>query len=247
MLIDKYKKFFLTIEDIYFSDEIIQNKSDISRYFQYYGQQNIECKKKFTTSIIPLNVSNQEIFKKFSKSTRSGINQAIKNHKIITNSYFSVDESVVDDFCEYYNKMVIMKKISFANREKIIRLKDHVLITNAVFQDKILVWHLYICDDNRVRLLYSCSEQSSNRDDFSKIISKANKLLHYEDIKFVNYKKYKVFDFGGVSLINSEVLGIDQFKLSFSKTMDDSCNLIIANSFLGRLSLLLYRLIGRNL
>ena len=244
MLKDVYEKYSLTIEDIYFADKGQKSKVDIVRYFQYHEDDLKNIKTPFSTNIINLNISNEEIFSKFRKSIKSEIHQAVKNHHVMTNLYYNPTVDTVDKFCLYYNSIAFIKKLAYANKSKLLRLKENILISNAVFDENIVVWHVYIFDTDRIRLLYSCSMQVKETELF-RIVSKANKLLHYEDIKSANKKEYKIFDFGGISLVDDKVAGIDQFKLGFSKDIETTYHFIIGNTFSGKVGLFLFNFSNR--
>ena len=244
MLIDKYKKLFLIIEDIYFAKELQSSTADIVRYIQY-SEYNIENnKKEFNTNVVDLNSDIEDIQSEFRKSIKSELNQAVKNHNIKIDFFYKPDDSEIDNFCKFYNAMARIKNLSFENKNKIIRLKDNILLSEAKLNGETLVSHLYIFDKTRIRLLYSASLQTEDNELF-KIVSKANKLLHFQDIKFSKDKQFKIYDFGGISLVDEKVAGIDQFKLGFSKIVEKSCHVTKGNTFIGKMILFFYEFKGK--
>ena len=70
MLIDKYKKRFLDIEDIYFADSLQNSNSVIVRYFQYKKQVK-NYNKEFNANIIDLNIGMEDIKKELKKIIKS--------------------------------------------------------------------------------------------------------------------------------------------------------------------------------
>ena len=242
MLIDTYKRYQLNIEDIYFSERIIPSRADLTRYIQCIKKH--PSSKKFTTNILSLDLSDTQIKKDFRKSVRSEINQAIKKHSVQCEIFYKPNDLKIDQFCQFFDGIASVKKINRSNITKLKRMKKNIIISEAYFEEKRVVSHLYIFDKNKIRLLYSCSKQS-NAYEIIKIISKANKLLHFEDIKFAILKRFSVYDFGGISLKDNKVAGIDSFKLGFSKKMDYSYNFIIGNTIKGKIIAFLYKVANK--
>ena len=237
MIIDNYKRSFLNVQNVYFASDIIDSKADIVRYFQ--------CKKSlkkdsqdFTTLILDLTLSLKDIKKGFRKSTRSYINQAVKKYKVRTDFFIEPDKKYISDFCSFYNEVAKIKKIPKADQAKIERLKKYIFISKAFTNTKTLVWHLYLFDKERVRLLYSCILQDKTNN-LKVEASRANKLLHIDDISFAKSRGYKVFDFGGVSLVDKNIAGIDHFKLGFTKQIETTHHFVIGGTKLGRMVLFL--------
>lgn len=102
----------------------------------------------------------------------------------------------------------------------------------------IVSYHLYLFDETRARLLYSASIRSDDPV-LNKIIPKANKLLHNANIIALKEKGFQLYDFGGVSMQNEQVAGIDAFKLGFSKTLEYSKATMKHGSLLGYIVLAL--------
>ncbi len=70
-----------------------------------------------------------------------------------------------------------------------------------------------ICDREEARLLHSAScfrEESADQS----LIGRANKRLHWEDIKYFKQKGLLRYDWGGISDFENPN-GIDEFKLKF--------------------------------
>jgi lipid II:glycine glycyltransferase (peptidoglycan interpeptide bridge formation enzyme) len=66
---------------------------------------------------------------------------------------------------------------------------------------------------------------------------KVNKLLHIKDIEWAKGLGFKVYDFGGVSIGDANLEGINKFKLGFTKKIENTFNLVIPNSMMGKIAL----------
>lgn len=243
MLKYDYKKYFLFIEDIYFADKLQKSDAHIVRYFQYSNSSDqIEDFKLFKTNIIRLNVSIDNISSHFRKSIKSEINQSQKNDKTIVMFFNKPDDYTIDLFIDAYNEFAKLKNLPLPNRNKIKGMSNNILISNANINEKIVVWHLYIYDNDRIRLLYSSTIETKDKELYTRI-AKANKFLHFEDIKYAKNNNFDIYDFGGLNLQDNSVVGIDQFKLGFSKEIEESRHFIITNTFLGKIVVKIYTLL----
>jgi len=237
------KKFFLDIEYIYFAERIIKSNADITRYYQCTEESLFNV--KFTSPIIDLRKNISEIEANFRKSLRNEIKDASKNYKIDTNFHLDVRDDLISDFKDFYSFFSTKKSIPDADYLMLEKLKKNIIISYAKHEDKYIVWHLYLKNTKKLRLLYSASLLSENKDD-AKLIVRANKMLHFEDIVLAKEKGFLVYDLGGVALNDQSREGINKFKLGFTKDMSISNNFVVANTFLGKVLLLLSKILGRN-
>ena len=243
MLRDIYKKFFIKIEYIYFSDVFVQSKADIVKYYQS-SINNKKGSKNFFSNIIDLKNSKEFIKSNFRKSLINEINQAEKKFNFDIIYDYSPDEHSINSFINFFNNFAKNKNINFADKSKLQRLKGNIVFSKALMRNNILVWHVYIFDDFKFRLLYSSNNVSCDNE-FRKIIVRANKLLHFKDIIYAKEKKFKVYDFGGISNNEGKLNGVDEFKLGFSKQLECTYNFTFANSFKGNILLFIIRFFSK--
>ena len=106
-------------------------------------------------------------------------------------------------------------------------------LTYVSDEEEILAYHVYVGDEKTTRLLYSCS---TFREDDSKkaLIGRANKFLHWEDIKYFKNNKYEKYDLGGISSFDNPN-GIDKFKMNFNGEKITYYNIITGNDLLGKI------------
>ena len=104
-----------------------------------------------------------------------------------------------------------------------------------------LVYHSYLADETCARLLHSVSDFRESQD--GALISRANRGLHWEDMKRFAKKGLSVYDWGGIP--NPEAPnGIDQFKIKFGGEPVTYYNAIEGRSVLGKLAVLALRIKG---
>jgi len=242
MIRDRYKKFFLDIENIYFAEKIVKSNADIVRYSQCkeVGPSNT----KFTSPVIDLTEDIAEIDRNFRKSLRNEIKDAIKNYNIVTSFEQNVCDKLMSDFKDFYTFFSTKKSIPNADFSKLKRLKENIIISHAKHEDRYIAFHLYLKNTKKLRLLYSASLLSEDKDDL-KLIVRANKLLHFKDIVSAKEMDYLEYDLGGVALCEQSLDGINKFKLGFTKNITTTNNFLISNSSLGKIFLLLNKILGR--
>jgi len=213
-----YFKIKPTIFEIFSLNEYIQCK-----YIKnIFGFNRIVKYTKF----IDLTLSEEEILNNFKKNTRYDIRKSEMDGNIfITNNKFDI-------FVDYYNDFAEKKGLTILDKENFKEqfLSSNILITSIVNDKEILAMHSYMIDKtiNRVRLWYSASifrqfeKQSLNRN----IVARANKSLHYHDIKVFKSKGYLLYDFGGYAYNtdSSDLIGINNFKDQFGGELVEESN-----------------------
>ena len=113
---------------------------------------------------------------------------------------------------------------------------DGIIFSAAIHEGEVLVFHSYICDNEEARLLHSAScfrEESADQS----MIGRANKRLHWEDIKYFKQKGLLRYDWGGISDFENPN-GIDEFKLKFGGEKITYYNIFAGNTVLGKAAVL---------
>jgi lipid II:glycine glycyltransferase (peptidoglycan interpeptide bridge formation enzyme) len=231
---------------VYFDEEYTKSrKIDIIRENQF-------SKKRFTstefyTLIINLSLDEEIIFSKFEKGTQYKINRA-KNRD---GMYIETLNAKIDKelFYDFYNNFAHTKKLSSLLIPEIDSLIDNNVfaIRATLYNSKMIVFHTYITSNNRARLVHSASLFREIEDtSYTNIIGRANRLLHWDDILYFKHRGYKVYDFGGISMDQSDVekQNINKFKKSFGGTLVKEYNSLVPVSLKGYLYVL-YRMIKK--
>lgn len=198
------RKFF---EEIWFSDKKKFRIYPIV-YKQFLGKEKGIFDEKFITLLIDLSKNEDEIFEKYDKDTKYEIRRA-KKEGIIFEEF--KDKNY---FLNIYNKMSENLQINKITKERLESFGENLIITRAIFDKYDIIYHAYIYDEDRVRLLYSVRNMTDKVE--NKIYGFANRFLHDEDIKFFKKNKKKFYDFGGIGNGKSKKTdNIDKFKYSF--------------------------------
>ena len=188
----------------------------VDRAFKWSDATN-----KQKSLITHLDDSEEGIFANFANNTRNEIRRATRDG-VITRMYCSKElatsQGVLDDFACMYNEMYREKnmptRIAVTELLPIIRCGG-LIITSAEYEGSVLVYHVYISEKGNARLLYSCSNFRVSDESIKKLIGRANRLLHWDDMRFLKKRGVSVYDWGGVASFE-EPNGIDKFKFSFN-------------------------------
>ena len=223
MLIIKRRK-ILKLADIYFSDKMITDTSDVDVLYLVESSIPHDGADIFTTLHIDLSMSAQYIFSNFSKNTRYEINRAEREgceseiHQVT-----ALEE--VNEFAEYYIQFAESKNLPhsdldaqrLASRLKRFFMSGALYFSIAKQGGLVLCRHAYIIGSKRARLLYSASHFRNFDSTQKASIGRANRYLHWQDIKYFKYKGFSIYDFGGIAnqIENVETTNIDKFKRGF--------------------------------
>jgi hypothetical protein len=172
------------------------------------------------TAIIDLRKELDSIFNGFSAdSTRRQIKRAEeKGIKIGFNEHY-------EEFYEIYTSFKERKEFGHkigTHTLGVGYLKKYGTLFTSVLDGEVLGGHLYIEDEDHMRLFLSGSKRLEVDKEKARAVSFGNRLTHWEAMKYAKSKGIKEFDFGGLdpapagSNLNLEdVSNINKFKLSF--------------------------------
>lgn len=176
--------------------------------------------KEHFTSIIDLTQYLDTIWQNMHKSARNLVNRAEREGiKIqISDNY--------EDFYKMYRSFIIKKGITSIFRVFGIGVIDLKIMKKygtlfvAEHNGEMLSGRIYLEDHSSVNAWIGASKRLEVDKEKIKLISCANRLIHWEAIKYAKEKGMKEYDLGGI-FSDEEVdkermkLGIRKFKLSF--------------------------------
>ena len=236
----KYKnKLNLNCGIIWFCKDIKDLGKDLDIVELNGYPHKIKNAKKQSSLILNLEISEEEIFNEIKKNVKYEINRCYKENvkaTIYNSKELSNEKEELLNFKETYNKMYEEKNLSARLDLKLVqKYIDNNLfyLTKSHMDEKTLSYHAYLSDGKETRLLYSCSTFRSEKEE-SALIARANKFLHWEDIKYFKSIKVKVYDFGGISSFENPN-GIDKFKMAFGGEKIEYYNITFGKNLKGKL------------
>lgn len=236
-----YSHRFLSYGLIFYDEKTDNfNKIDILRKDQ--------CKKRhwfsypFTTLHINLEVDESALFDAFEKNTKYEISRALTKDGIVVKELNFPENK--DFFYSLYNSFADSKGLSHIGEAETDLLIDAGLFkARAAYSadGELLVIHTYITINSRARLAHSISffrdsEENAKRN----LIGRANRFLHWEDIKYFKSNNFSVYDLGGISTdtANREAMFINKFKESFGGLVVTEYNSLVPLTIKGFAALL---------
>ncbi|GHT52587.1 hypothetical protein FACS1894106_1620 [Spirochaetia bacterium] len=238
----------LRIGVTYFHEPYITPHIDIIREFQYEKKQGVSA--PFWTLVIDLTEPEDAIFVRFAKNTKYEINRAVKQDNIVIETLDARQH--FESFCAFFDEFAGTKNLEPIDRKEIDRLVAHnmFVVRMASYQNEPLVYHTYITANGRARLAQSASLfRESAENDFRSMVGRANRLLHWDDIRYFKTQGYKIYDLGGINkdTSNTETLAINKFKECFGGGEVMEYKSLIAVSAKGLLYLWAKKIAGKTL
>lgn len=219
-----YRKFHLKICEIWFDEEVnfkeIKENTDVIKYYQKSSPIPGAINEEFFTIVIDLDQPEDTIFKKFNYTTRYEIKYSTKNYGFNYTYFDTFNRKILDEFYRFYDIFAKRMNLSSIDKNKIEALmkENKLVITGLEYKGKIVVYHVYLKDKScsRVRLLHSCRLIADDKETL-KMISMANRFLHYKDIVTFKRMNIKIYDFGGwySGIEDKKKLNINKFKEGF--------------------------------
>lgn len=235
-------KFKMNVAIVWFCDNIktIKNKYDVLNLKGYNKPINGAINELQFSLVLDLLQDEDNLFSSIKKNVKYEINRCYKEnigYRIYDSKFLENNSDILNNFEKVYNQMYSEKNMN--NKLSMSLVKHYInndafIITAASIDGKDLVYHAYVADDKNTRLLYSCSTFRSNEQEERNLIARANKFLHWEDIKYFKEQKIEKYDFGGIHSFD-EPNGIDKFKMSFGGEKVEYYNVSYGNSFFGKL------------
>lgn len=219
MLIVSKKNKGVPIIDCWYAEHAL-NMDGVIRYQQAEKPIGAEP-QKFETLLSDLREDEETILSHYSKNCRyevrrapkEGVACAVKCGKEIT-------EQDILAFTDFFEQFWASKGISYNEKEKCRTMMRQyaaagaMALTTASVGEKLLVYHTYILDKQRVRLYQSASQFRTDESITTKIVGFANRYLHYQDMLFFKNMGKEQYDWGGAGKAE-DVESITKFKESF--------------------------------
>lgn len=225
MLVLHKKKHWINFYTVWFADKMLKKKGIIA-----YHEAKVKPLKgsaEFETLVTDLTLSEDEIKQQFSKSCKYKVNRAAREDvavSILSNA--EITDKEIEDFADFFQLFWESKGSSLSNKEKLkkdlmaYREANGLTLAYAKVNGEKAVYHTHIWDEKTARLLHSASLYRLQQDEegnTKNLIGMANRLLHFEEIKYFKGLGKKEYDWGGAGR-GEDVIQITEFKESFGGT-----------------------------
>jgi len=248
MIAMKYGPF--TIGEAFFKRTTAQAGLDAVLYRQLPSPEGLVRPDTQATLLLDLSRPEEDLFQAIEKKTRNQIRRSetkdgtrcrLLTAPEITDTYLAI-------LAERYRGFSQAKGIGPMNLQRLrqFRSAGMLFIGQADAEGgEPLAWHVYLAAHGRARLLYSLARFRDCEDSqFQNRVGRANRHLHWEDLRALKALGMATYDFGGFYLGQTDEakLRINQFKLEFHGVQATEYNGFHAQSLKGRLVGRLYAL-----
>lgn len=179
--------------------------------------------EEFHSLHIDLTRESDDIFKDFARNTRAQIRKCTENDTGL--SFEFVDRptpALAAEFEAFYNEFALSKGLSPVPHTRLRAYfeSDSVLLARALEGPRTLVWHVNVTAGPYATLMYSASQFRSGDEEFRKLVGRANRRLHWEELLHFKRAGLRTFDFGGwyAGSTDTARLSINRFKEEFGGT-----------------------------
>lgn len=205
--------------EIWFNEETnqVKNKYKIVEYNNMYflNKDSFELRK---TLLNDLTENNEQLFNRFSKSTKYEIRKADLNGILFHIECEKINNDTIIDFINCYSEFMEKKGLKTLSKktmyEKLNLYYRHgmLAISYAVMNKKRIAFTVHIFDKKYTRLLFATPGILEIGE--KKQFGYANKGLHYYVMKYFREVGVNYYDWGGISNLK-ELSGVTKFKESF--------------------------------
>lgn len=249
MIAMKYGPF--TLGEAYFQRIQAPPGLDAVLYRQLPSPEGLVRPVGQATLLLDLSQPEEELFQAIEKNARYKIRRS--ETKDGTRCRLLAGPEITDaylaDLAERYRELAQTKGLGPMNLQRLrqFRSAGMLYIGQADAEEgETLVWHVYLVVHRRARLFYSLSRFRDSEDSqFQNRVGRANRHLHWEDLRALKALGVATYDFGGFYLGQTDEakLRINHFKLEFRGVQVMEYNGFQVRSLRGRLLGGLYTLL----
>jgi hypothetical protein len=224
MQVSKRRRFGIVVAEVYFSQYVsaqLREVADCDLISFRYAKEGIPGAEAFLSLRLDLRLGEDTLLSNMARVTRYEIHRAQERDNLAVNVITRPSYQDIREFSEFYDVFAARKLLPTNRSERLLALNESggLVLSKVMEADQgVLCWHAYVVDGERAELLYSASHMHNYTDSAqTALLGRANRYLHWVDIKSFKDAGFAIFDFGGLSGPPGEgaTRGIDKFKRSF--------------------------------
>jgi hypothetical protein len=233
----------ITIGEAYFDPAATSAGSlgrvDLLRIVGAFSPPAEGASRKLHTLVLDLSADEDRLLEEMSKDTRSKVRRAMQKDPLKVAAAQEPSSADVDTFADFYDRFATVRSVARVFRPRLHALAQsgNLAITTATAEDgAILVQHAYVAARGRSFMLYSGSVLSESADSGERnLIGRANRYLHWHDIRLFKERGFALYDFGGLDVTgrSEKTAGIARFKRGFGGEVRPVYSTTSARSFRG--------------
>jgi hypothetical protein len=177
--------------------------------------------RKLHTLVLDLGLDEDALLAQMGKDTRSKVRRAAERDPLEASGAPEPTGADIDAFAEFYDRFAAAQSVApvFRPRLEALAERGNLVLTAAARDDgEVLVRHAYVASRGRGFMLYSGSVLAESDDSGARnLIGRANRLLHWHDIRLFKERGFDLYDFGGLDVDDRspKTAGIARFKRGF--------------------------------
>jgi hypothetical protein len=180
-----------------------------------------EGSRELHTLVLDLSADEDALLEEMSKDTRYKIRRAMQKDPLSVDAATEPSAAEVDEFADFYDRFAAAQSVSLAFRPRLRALAERGNLVLTVVRGEDggdLVRHAYVAARGRGFMLYSGSVLDQSGDSAARnLIGRANRYLHWHDIRLFKERGFELYDFGGLDVTgrSEKTTGIARFKQGF--------------------------------
>jgi hypothetical protein len=177
--------------------------------------------RKRHTLVLDLGLDEDALLAQMSKDTRSKVRRAAERDPLQVWGAPEPSDAEIDEFAAFYDRFADAQSVAPTFRPRLTALAErgNLVLTAAADSDgAVLVRHAYVAARGRAFMLYSGSTLAESEDSGARnLIGRANRYLHWHDIRLFKDRGFDLYDFGGLDIEerSPKTAGIARFKRGF--------------------------------
>lgn len=217
----RYKLGLVHLQDLYYAKEIQAAPAGFDAVYYYHCQKPAHNAKAFTTMLINLSPSPEEILRSFRKSTRSEIKKTLAEDVVLFDFQTNPSWDMLMQFIDRYNDFAVKKNISSCNDALIKQIwqEQRLVLASAMYNDHAVCQFILFDADEKMVVYYGYNTRFENDENTAddKLISGANRALEYRCMLFAKEAGKDSYDLCGLTMNpdNASAGNVDQYKLGF--------------------------------
>lgn len=226
--------------EVWFDEHPNPPQPDVMIYRQRSAPlPNAQC-SPFLSLVTDLSVDEQLLWKRIDKNCRYDIRRAEKDGAACT-LHTSPSPDTIAEFEKFFGKFAADKSLAPVDRDWLLAAAgaDRLFLGSARSDGEVLVWHSHVVSGSVVRLLHSCSLRHNSDSRKRQLVGRANRLLHWHDMREFRALGFRAHDWGGL-FEDESVSGrkaINDFKREFGGEERAYYDCVVTPTTLGRLYL----------
>lgn len=176
----------------------------------------------FYTLCIDLTDSADAILHRFSRNTRAQIRKSAESDALIFEFIDQPTPHQLAEFSAFYDEFARAKGVEIPGPSLLEahRASGQFRLSRVRLGDDDLVWHANVCAGRTIGMLYSASQLRHSDIETRRLIGRANRRLHWEELQRFRGEGLRCYEFGGwyEGSSDAEKLSINRFKEEFGGT-----------------------------